>query len=124
MRHLASGATHAVDAMDACARDGRTRSAHPAALLVLRAYAHESPRENTILTIFMSVVWTSWKLPIFIKFHQKFHTPEDLIRGPRSNLDPTSDLDPTSHLDPTSTPTSTPSLYADSFGPDGLNEYR
>ena len=43
--------------------------------------------ENTILTIFMSVVWTSWKLPIFIKFHQKFHTPEVLIRGPRSNLD-------------------------------------
>ena len=53
---------------------------------------------------FMSVVWTSWKLPIFIKFHQKFHTPEDLTRGPRSNLDPTSDLDPTSHLDPTWTP--------------------
>ena len=57
----------------------------------------------------MSLVWTSWKLPISTKFHQKFHTPEDLIRGPRSNLDPTSDLDPTSHLDPTSTPTSTPS---------------
>ena len=65
--------------------------------------------KNTVLTIFMSVVWTSWKLPISIKFNQKFHTPEDLIRGPRSNLDPTSDLDPTSHLDPTSTPTSTPS---------------
>ena len=64
--------------------------------------------QKTILTIFMSVVWTSWKLPISIKFNQKFHTPEDLIRGPRSNLDPTSDLDPTSHLDPTSTRPPTP----------------
>ena len=44
---------------------------------------------------FMSVVWTSWKLPIFINFHQKFHTPEDLSRasaksrpdpGPRPHL--------------------------------------
>ena len=37
-------------------------------------------RENTILTIFMSVVWNSWKLPILIKFHQKFQTSEDLTR--------------------------------------------
>ena len=52
----------------------------------------------------VNIVLISYSLRIFIKFHQKFHTPEDLTRGPRSNLDPTSDLDPTSHLDPTWTP--------------------
>ena len=52
-------------------------------------------RENTILTIFMSVV--------FINFHQKFHTPEDLIRtSPKSRPDLGARPDLDSHLDPIS----------------------
>ena len=60
----------------------------------------------------VNIVLISYSLRIFIKFHQKFHKPKDLTRGPRSNLDPTSELDATSELDPTShlDPTWTPPL--------------